>query len=100
MCNDIIGEQAFEMRHGAGLSGVEEGPHHAVAGSPMNRLLPWLGEMRVSLPPELARVGLAYLERLGDVAERIVERLAEHEDGAFGRGQPLEQEQDRVFDVR
>jgi hypothetical protein len=58
----------------------------------VNRLVPWLGEVCACSPPELACVGLVDLERLGDVAERVVERLAEHEDGAFGRRQPLEQE--------
>jgi hypothetical protein len=85
MREDVGGEDAFEARHGTDLSGVEERPLQPVAGRPLNGLVPWLGEVRAGSAPELPRVGFADLERLGDLAERVVECLAEHEDGAFCR---------------
>jgi hypothetical protein len=62
--------------------------------------VPGLGEVEPSASPELPGVGLADPERLRDVPERVVERFPEHEDGAFDRRQPLQQELDGVLEVR
>ena len=96
----VIDEHALEAGHVAGPCCVEKGSEQAVTLRRLNRLVPLLGEVHASSPPELPRVGFADLERLGDLAERVVESLPEHEDCAFGRRQPLEQEPDGVLEVR
>jgi hypothetical protein len=42
-------------------------------------------EVQARSARELPCVGVADLECIGDLTERIVERLAEHEDGTFDR---------------
>ena len=44
---------------------------------------------------DLARVGLGDVEDLGDVGERVVEGLAQHEHGALVGVEPLEQDEER-----
>ena len=97
---DVSGEQAFQRCDGTVPRGIEEGPQQTVPGLPSHRRVSCLGEVCASSPTELAGVGLTDAEPLGDIAERIVECLAEYEDGAFGGRQSLQQKQNGMFEVR
>jgi hypothetical protein len=82
---DVIGEQALEAGHVTGLCCFEEGLQQAITLLRIDRRVPLFVEVYARSTRELPCVGVADLERLGDLAERIVERLAEYEDSAFDR---------------
>jgi hypothetical protein len=64
----------------------------------IDRSAPLFGEVQARSARHLSRVGLTDSERIGDIAERVVERLAQDVDGAFDRGQPFEEEPDRELE--
>ena len=52
----------------------------------IDRIVLLFGQVLTRSVRQLPRVGFAELEYLGDLAERNVERLVQHVNGAFDRG--------------
>jgi hypothetical protein len=90
-----VGERPDEARHVAGSRGVPEGFQEAVSMGRIDRIVPLPGEADACSSRQLPRIGLTEFEHAGDVAERIVEGLAEHVHGPLDGRKPGEQEMNR-----
>jgi hypothetical protein len=96
--DDRIGENAGETPHVAGSGGVEEGLEQANSFRRIDGVVPLFGEVLARSTRQLSSVGFAELECFSDVAEWIIECLAEHVNGAFDGGQSFDEEVDRELE--
>jgi hypothetical protein len=95
---DLGGERVEELGHVTGSGGAEEGAAQPLAVCRVGGTVRLPAEPGTSAARHLSGVGLRERERASDLAERIIEGLAEHVDGALHRGQPFEQEPEGGFE--
>jgi hypothetical protein len=91
--HDVLGQGGLERRHIPGHRGEKERCAELyvrlrVDGEPPRRVLSQPGP---GPPVQLPAVRIREADDLGDVGVRVVERVAQHADGALGSGEPLEE---------